>query len=354
MAETPFMLIVAGHRSTGNSGDDVERQMTDDLASAYSEAFSGAGFETRWWQRDLDANALPTMTQGSLDTVALGCGKVLRERPEALSIMLDLHLDTRRSVVHTIVPDTVGLTTRYEGGAPAVDTAANNPLDVDLAKAISRAIADATGLPIYPRKLLDLVGVMSERETRVGTEFSARLAMFAASAGSRRKAARLVIEHAGTSQLVEVANWPTKSANAALKAVTQVLKDRGVPAGSGTGNLIQPDEPPSEFDFAEPEAPTELELFVQAGVVVRVPPPIVTLATGEQLMFTGGSKARAIRRTRRLRNGREDALSVGPDLEPGEVFSSLWMYRSDDGNAYWVTGWWTRIRVDDTEIVLSA
>jgi hypothetical protein len=343
----PYVIVVAGHRSTGDPGDPRERGFTDDLAIAYRKAFRDAGYQCDWWQADLDKDADPTMTQGSLDTVAKGVGKAVAEADADLVLMYDLHFDGGNSVVHAIPPDCVGLRTAYPNGAPAVDTAANNTLDTNLAAEITAEISKATGIGLYPARRLGIKGVMSERDTRVG-EQGYRLAMLAATAPVRMKAARMVIEHAGYNQMTRVNNWAAVCANAAVKATTRVLEARGGPVGGDPGGG-QP-EPPS--DVVPPLPIPVLEPFIKAGTLVGVPPPYLEMGS-DTYVFTP-LVVRATKATKRRQKATEDSGVTGVPIREGETFPVLFMYIPGDGSKkYWVTGWLTRVLVDDTAIVLE-
>lgn len=254
----PYILLVAGHRSYGDGGNPVERDLTDDMALAYERAFKGAGFEVHWFQRDLDGDSDPTMTYGGLDAVAKGCGRVLANRakshPNQMAIMLDLHYNGAHSPFHVIVPDNVGLSTAYPEGRNAYDTAANNTLDVKLAEAIAKHAVAATGLGMY-RGRLGRPGVMSERETGVALSYNARLAMFAATAPSRMTAVRLVVEHGGTSDAP--ARKYDLFAQAALKAVMEVFDLQA--------EQPKPDPKPSE-PKPEPTLPRDMTVAIASAM----------------------------------------------------------------------------------------
>jgi len=257
----PPILLVAGHRSTGDPGNPVERGLTDDLALAYDRVFKAAGYTTAYFQRDVDRDSNATMTNGDLATVAVGCRNWLGARQEALSIMLDLHYNGSTSPVHTIVPDVTGLSSGFSGGAPADDTAAVNVLDKQLAEQISRKIVAAnSGMTLWNGRF-GHIGVMSERDTGVALSGGYRLGMFGATAPHRKKAIRLVVEHGGTNDASRT-DFFNKCARAALEAVQQVIPNQGTeeppiiePEPQGTVTL------PAGFNLA-----TVKRLFGKVGV----------------------------------------------------------------------------------------
>jgi hypothetical protein len=342
----PYVILVAGHRSTRDGGNPTERSYTDDLAKAYCDVFRAAGYKADWYQRDLDKDSLPDMTEGGLDTVALGVAKAIANADAELVLMYDLHFDGANSVVHAIPPDCVGLRTAYAGGAPAVDTAVNNTLDTNLAAEISAELASALGLGIYPARRLGIKGVMSERDTRVGSQGS-RLAMHAASAPYRMKSARLVIEHAGYDQTTKIADWANKSAKAALRATNRVLEARGGPIGEEPGGGEEPIPDPTEFG---PIGPTpSLQPYVAAGTLIKAPPAVVVGEEGEYVYV--GHRVKAIRNTPRRQGSHADSPKVGVDVVEGTTFIVLFAHRTSDGSWWYITGWWSHFPVTDTEVV---
>jgi hypothetical protein len=217
----PTIILVAGHRSDGDSGNSNEKDRTDDMARAYLAAFKAAGYATRYVQNE-DGDGRPDITSGGLDTVSSKTRQIMQGISGPM-VLLDLHFEGAAARgVFAIVPDVTGLRTAVIGGAPTDDTWANNPLDVKLAGVISRRIAAATGLPI---RATTQPGIMSERHTGVGYD-GWRLATMAYSAWCRDRAVRLVVEHGSlpTSD-VSIINQPgfyEKCAAAAVAAVNEV------------------------------------------------------------------------------------------------------------------------------------
>lgn len=223
----PYILIVAGHRSTSDPGNPTERALTEHLARDYTRVFRDAGYEADWWQRDLDRDSDPDMTFGNLTTVAIGAHNVLAQRarshPDQLCVMLDLHYNGAHSPFHVIVADNVGLRTAMDGGDVASDIAANNTLDVRLARAIATEAVTATGLAMY-RGRLGIPGVMSERDTGVALDGDWRLGMLAATASQRMTAIRLVVEHGGYEDTpARQPGFTQRCAEAAVRAVNDVF-----------------------------------------------------------------------------------------------------------------------------------
>lgn len=213
----PVVVIDAGHRSTDRSGNDAEEALTDDMAVAYVDELRRRGYQADWYQRDLDRDSDPDDTIGTLNTVAKGLGAWLKGQEWAL--LVSCHYNGGHSPVHVIVPDNIGLATAYPEGRDPNDTAANNPLDVELARTIARRMVDAGLGSMYGGGRLGIPGVMSERDTGVGLD-GFRLALMSATCPSRQTAVRLVVEHGGTAD-PHARNFPAW-AKAAADAIDEV------------------------------------------------------------------------------------------------------------------------------------
>lgn len=223
----PAIILRAGHRDA-SGGNQTEANLTDDLAVAYDKAFKAEGFTCVWYNRDVDGDDLPTSSRGDLSSVALGIKNWIAGRSEPLTVMFDLHFNGATSPVHAIVPDCVGLTSGFVGGAPADDTAANNTLDYALCAALAQGIANANGLS-YLTGRFGHNGVMSERDTGVAIQYGARLGIFGGTAPVRAKSVRTVVEHGGTNDASkpDFFNRCAKAAVAAVKATIPGAGDAG-------------------------------------------------------------------------------------------------------------------------------
>jgi hypothetical protein len=237
MGHRPKIIVDAGHRSTDRSGNAAEMALTGFMAAAYVDELRRRGYEAHWFQRDIDRDDDPDETKGDLDTVARGIGTWLRQTPGVDLLFISCHYNGAHSPLHVVVPDTAGLVTRVDGGAPADDTAEHNTLDVRLGSAIMRHMHDA-GLGALFIGRLNIPGIMSERETGVGRGKPgpdgfppSRLAVFAWTADSRKRAVRLVIEHGGTSDAAARRDdFTVRCAHAAADAIDEVYEVRDRPA----------------------------------------------------------------------------------------------------------------------------
>jgi hypothetical protein len=192
MPTKPTVLLIAGHRSHGDAGNPVEKDMTDDLARAYKTALTAAGYSVTWLQ-ETDGDTDPDDTVGGLDTVSSKAGQWCAKQTNG--VLLDLHFEGTAPSVRgcfSIIPDRTGLVT----GAPAVqhaaDTWENNVRDRELGRAIVTNLNALTGLPL--RTGIREPGLMDESQTGVGGQ-GYRLATFAYTSPSCEKVVRLVVEH---------------------------------------------------------------------------------------------------------------------------------------------------------------
>lgn len=189
MARTLRVLVVQGHRNT-SGGDAREMARTPKVANAIVAALARAGHEAICLQNH-DGRA-GDWFPGSLDAVGREVMAIHARAP--VDVMLDVHLESdpaRTPGVFAIVPDGDGLRTLtpYAGS----DAYATNPLDVAVARSITKAIALRTGISLRRRGVVE-PGVMSERGTHVGADLGWRLAMFGYTAPARARMVRLILE----------------------------------------------------------------------------------------------------------------------------------------------------------------
>lgn len=258
-----YVLVDAGHRETGTGGTDadpVERELTDDMAEAYVGALRAAGYRADWYQRDVDRDALPRDTDGSLTDVALGVNAHLVRQTGANLLFVSCHYNGAHSPFHVIYPDETGLDTAISGGAPGFDTEANNALDTEVARVIAVELGKIPGM----RPLLNagmFPGTMREGGTGVAEAFGARLALFAATVPVRDRCVRLVVEHGGTGDPPAArATFTQECAAAFVRALATVYDRPGaivfprhrVPI-RGTGRIDFGDAPGVTVRVQEPD-----------------------------------------------------------------------------------------------------
>lgn len=330
----PYILIVSGHRSTGDEGDPVERALTDNLAIEYLQRFHAAGYEADWWQESLNMNDDPTMTVGDLTTVARGVARAIADRDDDLVIMMDLHFNGRHSRMHVIVADNIDLHSVLPEGRDEFDTAKNNTLDVKIAREIAKQIINATGLATYNGDL-GVAGVMSETESGVGIDGS-RLAMFGATAPFRSRSVRMVIEHGGYED--EPVQEPTFFATSAAAAVRAIISFYGGEAGPA------PELPAAPLPIAE------LKPFVSNGAIIGSPPALIVSANGDEFTLAR-FKMRAIRATWRRQSPSLNAPKLGQEaISVGRTFEVGFQVRVQaTGEQWFLTPWWSWIDGRDIE-----
>lgn len=238
----PTVLVVAGHRSYGDAGNPNEKALTPDMAAAYDKALEAAGYKSTYLQREGDGDTDPDDTVGGLDTVGQKCADFIAKTP-GMVVMLDCHYEGASAPgCFGIVPDKKHLGTAINAWQPDDDQWEKNPLDVALARAISKNISDSTELSL--RRGIREPGVMSETETGVAQQYNARLAMFAYTAPYRERAVRLVIEHgslpvAGDKDIIMRPDFTEKCAQATVRAMNAVF-------GSDSGTVDPPAPQPPD------------------------------------------------------------------------------------------------------------
>lgn len=232
MPTRPTVLLIAGHRSHGDAGNPVEKNMTDDLARAYKSALTAAGYTVTWLQ-ETDGDTDPDDTAGGLDTVSNKARQWCASTP-GQKILLDLHFEGTAPSVRgcfAIIPDRTGLST----GAPVpqsnADTWENNAGDRKLGRAIVDNLSRLTGIPL--RTGIREPGLMDESQTGVGGQ-GYRLATFAYTSPHCADTVRLVVEHgahtnAADRAIITAPGFFAKCGAAAVAAMNAVYGDAPAP-----------------------------------------------------------------------------------------------------------------------------
>lgn len=228
----PKILVIAGHRSYGDSGNAEEKSLTPALARAYRDKFRAAGYQCTWLQ-EADGDADPDDTVGGLDTVSSKAAAWIAANPGQV-LVFDLHYEGSPAPgMFAIIPDVTGLQTAVGVAQPASDTWENNVLDRQLGRAIVTEITKRTGLG--QRAGIREQGLMDESQTGVGQQYRARLATFAYTAPYHERAVRLVIEHGNHThpldrQKIFTPDFAEKCADGAVAAVNRVFAETATPA----------------------------------------------------------------------------------------------------------------------------
>lgn len=219
-----IVVLTAGHRSTNDSGTAGEKVLTGEMAKAIKIALEKAGHEVHYLQGGYPNEIVP----GGLDDV----GRLTRQLMTSTqaTVLIDCHYEGNAPSVRgcfAIVPDSASLVTAIPGGASPTDSWTNNPLDVSLARAISKALSQRTGIPLRTAGVRE-PGVMSETQTGVASQYNARLAMFAYTIGQRERAVRLVVEHGALtnsqdSAIIHQDDFTERAADAYVEAFNAVF-----------------------------------------------------------------------------------------------------------------------------------
>lgn len=272
--DRPYIIVSGGHRYTTQDSNPVEREMTDELARDYTAALRKAGYEADWVQRDLDGDALGDLTSGDFASVVNVVRRVIAKRivthPNQLMVYVELHYDGAHSPLHVIVPDNRGgLNSTYGDGWVVSDTAANNTLDVELAKATAQEIGKATGLPLRAGGAIKVAGIMSETESGVANGVGTggvkyRLGMFSGTAVYRNAAVRIVIEHGGTDDApVQKGDFTNTAAQAFVAAVSATFGITATPPVVIDPPDVEPEKPSTVTYPARLSRAIATELFGQ-------------------------------------------------------------------------------------------
>lgn len=336
--DKPYIILRSGH-TDATGGNAVERQKTPALAAAYLDEGRKRGYRVDWYNASLDGDSDPRGSAGNLTQVALGIGRVLESMAKnpLPSILLDLHYDGGSAPIEAIAPGIEGwggATLRPAVGiAPPGDLTKNNVLDLEIGAAWAAHTAAATGYRRYAGGW-GVPGIMMERETGVGRQ-GYRLAIFGATAHVRQTAARLVLEHGGTSD--RHADNAVLWARAALDAIDEVVARRW----SGS----PPSPNPDVMRYRQPVPPVFWDALVgtEGATAAR---------DGDTTWYRTSSRYVARRDTPRQQFAVVDSRIVGPPIPEGTEFTSVAVGQSaTDGQAWVITPWLTRVRLDDLAYV---
>jgi len=240
---------------------------------------------------------------------------------------LSFHYNGSEPGFHAVVADSgVGHNAR---------TLAENTKDVALAQAIASRLK-ATNTVSIRRD-----GVMSEQETgAVHHDRENRLGELLGTFSVRKTTVRLILE---------AADINTPREKRFLQADSWLRDTYAVAIADVFGPFPNPAGRP-ESGFADPSPIPDLAEFVANGALIKTPPDVITISSGEQMHFLNKS-ARAIRATPRRKFGSQSAPSVGPDIQAGQTFTVVWRYEAGDGNTYVITPFWTRVHAADVEFI---
>ncbi len=130
-------------------------------------------------------------------------------------------------------------------------------------------------------------------------------------------------------QIRNKGDWPR------VVAMVEAARIAALDAAGG----VRP-SPPSAPTYAKPIHVKELEY-------TTFPPALVTLE-GSDFIYVN-DVVEATKATPRLQKAYDGAERTGPDIKAGEQFPVEWLFKSDDGQWYYLSPWATRIKYLDTK-----
>lgn len=214
------------------------------------------------------------------------------------------------------------------------DSAADNPLDLKLARAIVARVRK-TDMGIRGTD-----GLLSERKSNVGIQ-GYRLGELASTVGFRDTTVRLILEGGNSNSPAELTLlWLDKWQNEYVSAIADGLEDTFGIFKGGTAPLPEPAPEPTPKPTYESPSPIRelagerpLVLLNNGATLVRVDAVVETISETPRLKYAGGTAI------------------VGPPIPKGERFLTDYLVILENGDKYWYTPWATRIRYDDTKII---
>lgn len=109
-----------------------------------------------------------------------------------------------------------------------------------------------------------------------------------------------------------------------------------------------PVDPPGQYAPVKPIA----NLVKFLGTDYNKVPAVVT-DNGTDYIFVY-DRVRAIKDTPRRQTAELGALKIGQDIKTGEEFAVLWLFETAKGEKFYLTPYWTRVLVSDTERIKDA
>ena len=135
--------------------------------------------------------------------------------------------------------------------------------------------------------------------------------------------------------------------------IDRIIADvRVILAGWQKGTTtIPPQVPPEQMPTYAPVKPIP-GLVKYAGMDTDKIPAVV-VDGGKKYTFIW-DRVKAKRTVPRRQTAEDDALTIGQDIEKGLEFAVSWLFQTDDGTDWYVTPYWTRVKVSDTERIKDA
>jgi len=321
-------VLSAGHRNVNRGGANNEINWTYPSVVALKAAIIARGGKA-WIVQEEDGDADNSFyVNGGLQQAAQKCVS-LATKYGTFDAYISSHYNGGASPgFHVIFPDAP------TGGA---DVKAGNSTDVRLCRRVRDAVK-ATGTVRMLSWTADSPGVMSERETRVGSEGN-RLGEFYGTLGFRATTARIILEASSIDVASERAyiNDPRWVRDVYSEAIVDALEAE---YGKFSTNPV----PVPTSEYAKPVVIPELVLFRDRDDSL-VPAAITTALYGP--LYFIGRDVTVTNPTKRNRDT-EGTVVVGVDLKAGEKFYA-WFGGVKAGRPFIVTKWWTIIWLADTD-----
>ena len=142
--------------------------------------------------------------------------------------------------------------------------------------------------------------------------------------------------------------WLMNKTDDLIAAAAQIMKQYQTQEVSG--GVVTPVPPVDQTPVPAPlyAAPQPIPALAKLGKQDKDAAQALVIDGQTRFVFVG-DRVRATKTTPRLQYALADAKRVGPDLKAGEEFDVLWQLTADDGKEYYITSFWTRINVGDTE-----
>lgn len=338
---THRFILSGGHRNTDRGGALNERDWTDDWTRFQRESIEARGGKASI-VHEHDGDAQPTdSTQMGLQRVAARAASLAKEQG-GVDAYLSGHYNGTGSEggsgFHAIFPDA-------RSGA---DMGIYNPTDKDLCRLMVEEVRQTGTVGILGWTAAG-PGVMSERETRVGSTLYGgqygRLGEFVGTLPMRDSAARVILEAANVSSKREQAylrdaRWVRHTY---CEAMTDALERK---FGKFNADAPAPPKPvPNPTPgYARPSMVPDLDQFVNRPDAF-IP---ATMEINGQWWWFISKDVQTTQATPRNLFAEDNAPKVGTDLAPGETFYAFWGTVAANGRPVAYTIWGTRVWLDHT------
>ena len=310
-------ILSAGHRNTDGGGASNEINWTYPSVLALKQAIQKRGGKA-WIVSEEDGDNDPSFSKGRGLQAAAGLCVSLAAKHGPFDAYISSHYNGGNSPgFHAIFPD----------ARSGSDTKANNPLDVQLCRAIRDRVRDTETV-----KMLswtgDSPGVMSEKETGVGAQ-GYRLGEFVGTLGFRDTTARVIIEASSIDVASErkFINDPKWVRDVYCEAIVDALED--VFGKFKQRPDTKPEPKPSTFPSKSPipelsELPAYHQVFASDGKRIA------------QMVRTDYT-VRINKDTPALRYATPSSERVSNDFIKGALVDVEYLIINADNTTYWYT-----------------